>query len=297
MNSPGDRAVFHFVDQILELDPGRHPLGVKHVTPGDTFVRPTAGGEPALLSCIIGEALGQLGAWNVMAAKDFSVRPVAGVVGEVVITGEAAVGDSILLDTRIDSVTDDAVFYHAIATVDGTEVLRLENTLGPLLPMEQFNDPDELRERFGRIHCPGAPAEAPKLEGDPAVPFDMSFDEILSLESGKEATAVRQVSGREAFLADHFPKKPVLPLSLLLESLLQLGQKLLVEDGGARFVPTGARKVKMTRFVEPGSSLVAKIRVVERSAQNALLKFRCEVDGGRVCVGEAKYSTGARENR
>ncbi len=288
--------MFHFVDQILELDPGRHALGVKHVTPGDTFVRPTAGGEPALLSCIIGEALGQLGAWNVMAAKDFSMRPVAGVVGEVVITGEATVGDTVLLDTTIDSVTDDAVFYHAVASVDGTEVLRLENTLGPLLPMEQFNDPDELRERFERIHRPGAPTEAPQPDGDPAVPFDMSFDEILSLESGKETTAVRQVSGREAFLADHFPRKPVLPLSLLLESLLQLGQKLLVEDGGEGFVPTGARKVKMTRFVEPGSSLVAKIRVVERSAENALLKFRCEVDGGRVCVGEAVYSVAVGES-
>jgi 3-hydroxymyristoyl/3-hydroxydecanoyl-(acyl carrier protein) dehydratase len=288
--------VFHFVDQILELDPGRHALGVKHVTPGDTFVRPTAGGVPALLSCIIGEALGQLGAWNVMAANGFSVRPVAGVVGEVVITGEAAVGDSVLLDTTIDSLTDDAVFYHAIASVDGAEVLRLENTLGPLLPMEEFNDPEELRERFARIYCPGAPAETSRIDRDPAVRFDVSFDEILSLESGKEATAVRRVSGREAFLVDHFPKKPVLPLSLLLESLLQLGQKLLVEDGGAGFVPTGARKVKMTRFVEPGSSLVAKIRVVERSAENALLKFRCEVDGGRVCVGEARYSATVGES-
>jgi 3-hydroxymyristoyl/3-hydroxydecanoyl-(acyl carrier protein) dehydratase len=284
--------VFHFVDQILELDPGRHALGVKHVTPGDTFVRPTAGGESALLSCIIGEALGQLGAWNVMAAKDFSVRPVAGVVGEVVITGEAGIGDSVLLDTTIDSVTDDAVFYHAVASVDGTEVLRLENTLGPLLPMEQFNDPEELRERLARIHRPGVPTEVPQLNGDPAVPFDVSFDEILSLESGKEAIAVRQVSGREALFADHFPKKPVLPLSLLLESLLHLGQMLL-EDGSIRCVPTGVRKVKMSRFVEPGSSLVAKIRVVERSAKNALLKFRCEVDGGRVCVGEAEYSTAA----
>jgi len=288
--------VFHFVDQILELDPGRHALGVKHVTPGDTFVRPTAGGVPALLPCIIGEALGQLGAWNVMAANGFSVRPVAGVVGEVVITGEAAVGDSVLLDTTIDSLTDDAVFYHAIASVDGAEILRLENTLGPLLPMEEFNDPEELRERFARIYCPGAPAETSRIDRDPAVRFDVSFDEILSLESGKEATAVRRVSGREAFLADHFPKKPVLPLSLLLESLLQLGQKLLVEDGGAGFVPTGARKVKMTRFVEPGSSLVAKIRVVERSAENALLKFRCEVDGGRVCVGEARYSATVGES-
>ena len=288
--------MFHFVDQILELDPGRHALGVKHVTPGDAFVRPNADGVPTLLSCIIGEALGQLGAWSVMAAKDFVVRPVAGVVGEVAITGEAAVGDSVLLDTTIDSVTDDAVFYHAAASVDGATVLKLENALGPLLPMDQFNDPEEVRERFARIHRSRDLTEAPQTGEGATVPFDLSFDEMLSFEGGKEATAVRTVSGREAFLADHFPRKPVLPLSLLLESLLQLGQKLL-EGGDSRYVPTGARKVKMSRFVEPGNPLVAKVRVAERSAENALLKFRCEVDGDRVCVGQAEYSRVLGESR
>jgi len=273
--------VFHFVDQILELDPGRHALGLKHVTPGDAFVRPNAGGVPTLLSCIIGEALGQLGAWSVMAAKDFAVRPVAGVVGEVAITGEAVVGETVLLDTTIDSVTDDAVFYHAAASVDGAMVLRLENALGPLLPMEQFNDPEEVRERFARIHRSGDPSEAPQTGEGATVPFDLSFDEMLSFEGGKEAIAVRTVSGREAFLAE--------------QSLLQLGQKLL-EDGDSRYVPTGARNVKMSRFVEPGSSLVAKILVAERSAENALLKFRCEVDGDRVCVGQAVYSRALGES-
>jgi 3-hydroxymyristoyl/3-hydroxydecanoyl-(acyl carrier protein) dehydratase len=288
--------VFHFVDQIVELVPGRHGLGIKHVTPRDAFVRPDADGEPVLLSCIIGEALGQLGAWSVMAAKDFTVRPVAGVVGEVAIIGEAAVGDSVLLDTTIDSVTDDAVFYHATASVDGATVLRLENVLGPLLPMEQFNDPREMRERFAKIHVSGDGAEAVQTGEPSTTHYDVSFDEILSFESCKKATAVRTISGQEAFLRDHFPRKPVLPLSLLLESLLQLGQMLL-EDSGSPYVPTGARKVKMSRFVEPGSSLVAKVQVKDRSVENAQLRFRCEVDGERVCVGQVEYSAVFGGNR
>jgi 3-hydroxymyristoyl/3-hydroxydecanoyl-(acyl carrier protein) dehydratase len=288
--------VFHFVDRILELDPGRHALGVKRVTSSDCFVRPNDGGVQILLSSIVGEALGQLGAWSVLAAKEFAVRPVAGVVGEVAITGEAAVGDSILLDTTIDSMTDEAVYYHAEATVEGTTVVRLANALGPLLPLEDFNDPDEVRERFARLCRPDDPMTAPWTGNGAAEPFDLSFDEILSFEACEEATAVRTLSGGETFLADHFPRKPVLPLSLLLESLLQLGRKLL-EGGGVRYVPNGARKVKMSRFVEPGSSLLAKVRVAERNAENALLKFRCEVDGGRVCVGEAEYSAEFGESR
>lgn len=288
--------MFHFVDQILELDPGRHALGIKRVRTDEIFVRLNADGKATLLSCILGEALGQLGAWSVMAAKGFTVRPVAGVVGEVAISGEAAVGDSVLLDTTIDSVTDDAVFYHAAASVGGATVLRLENTLGPLLPMEQFNDPKEVRDRFARICHSGDSTGAPETGESAAAPFDLSFDEILSFESCKEATAVRALSGSEAFLRDHFPRKPVLPLSLLLESMLQLGQELL-EDSGFLYVPAGAQKVKMSRFVEPGSSLLAKVQVTERSAEKALMKFRCEVNGERVCVGQAEYRAFIGENR
>ncbi len=281
--------MFHFVDQILELDPGRHALGVKRVTSGDTFVRATVGGAPALLSCIIGEALGQLAAWSVMAANDFTLRPVAGIVGEVAIIGEAAVGDTIVLDTTIDSETDESVIYHAAATVDGETVLRLEDALGPMLPIEQFNDPDELRQRLVRIQRPEAPSEIPIAGSEATVPYDTSFDEVLSFEPGIQATAIRTLGQDEAYLADHFPRKPVLPLSLLLESLLQLGQNL-VDEGEPRYVPTGVRRVKMKRFVEPGSSLAVTIRVARRDAEEALLKFRCELDGVRVCVGDATFS-------
>ena len=280
--------VFHFVDQILELDPGGHALGLKHVTADDVFVDPSASGGAVLLPSIVGEALGQLGAWSVMAANDFTLRPVAGVVGAVTIVERAAIGDTILLDTTIESVTDDAVFYHAVASVGNKVILRLDETLGPLLPIEEFNDPAELRQRFSRIHQAGAAAGRPAIGGESATPFDPSFDEILSMKPGEEATAVGVLSGDEAYLADHFPRRPVLPLSLLLESLLDLGRRLLGDD---TLAPVSVRKVKMSRFVEPGDRLVANLRVVDRTDKCAVLRARCEVDGARVCVGEATFSS------
>ena len=164
--------MFYFVDQILELEPGRRALGVKHVTHEDVFVQTKASGGPILLSCIIGEALGQLGAWSAMAAREFAVRPVAGVVGEVAITGEAVVGSRILLDTTIDSMTDDAIVYHAAASVDGKIVLRLEDALGPLLPMEHFNDPHEVRERFAGLQGPAQSVDAERFTEGTTRPFD-----------------------------------------------------------------------------------------------------------------------------
>jgi 3-hydroxymyristoyl/3-hydroxydecanoyl-(acyl carrier protein) dehydratase len=280
--------VFHFVDQILECEPGRHALGLKHVTPSDSFVRAGSTGPRVLLSCIVGEALGQLGAWSAMAANGFTLRPVAGVVGEVSILGEARVGDSIRLETTIDSLTDDAVYYHAAASVDEEKILTLDRTLGPLLPLGDFDDPDELRGRYAAITSSDI-QRVGTSEAEPAAPVELSFDKILSWESGAEASALRQIPVEAPFFADHFPRKAVYPMSLLLESLLELGRELVAEDG-AELRPVRARNVKMSRFVEPGAELTATGKVVEREPESARLRFRCEVEGARVCVGEAEYA-------
>jgi 3-hydroxymyristoyl/3-hydroxydecanoyl-(acyl carrier protein) dehydratase len=279
--------VFHFVDQILECEPGRHALGLKHVTPADSFVRAGASGPRVLLSCIVGEALGQLGAWSAMAANGFTLRPVAGVVGEVSILGEARVGDSIRLETTIDSLTEEAVYYHAAAAVGDETILTLDRTLGPLLPLEEFDDPDELRARYDAISLSDTPTSR-SSEIATATPVELAFDRILSWEGGTEASALRRIPVEAPFFADHFPRKAVYPMSLLLSSLLELGRDLVSEDG-AELRPVRARNVKMSRFVEPGAELTATGKVVERDPESARLRFRCEVGGARVCVGEAEY--------
>jgi 3-hydroxymyristoyl/3-hydroxydecanoyl-(acyl carrier protein) dehydratase len=290
--------VFHFVDEILECEPGRRALGIKHVTPADSFVRTDTFGRRVLLPCIVGEALGQLGAWCAMAANGFTLRPVAGVVGDVAMLGTASVGDSILLSTTIDSLTDEAVYYHASATVGGEEILTLGDTLGPLLPIEDFDDPDELRARFATISDPGLRPQPPT--GVPAAPpARLGFDRILARESDREIRAVRTVSGDEPYLDDHFPRRPVLPLSLLLESLLQLGQELLNgeagESDGHRYLPIRAHRVKMRRFVEPGETVEATVRVKERNPSSARLGFDCAVGSGRACVALADYTVATPE--
>jgi 3-hydroxymyristoyl/3-hydroxydecanoyl-(acyl carrier protein) dehydratase len=291
-----DIGVFHFVDQILELKPAEHALGLKHVTPEDAFLERSTPGAPTLLSCIVGEALGQLGAWTVMAANDFTLRPVAGVVGAVEILGEARVGDTVLLDTTIDEVRDDRVVYHARASVNATEILRLRDSLGPLLPLDQFDHADALRERFDRIRSEphGQPRTAPAGSTIPAdVPEPVLFDEIVDWNPGREAVAVKHIAEHWAFFEDHFPRRRMFPLSLLLESLLQLGQRLLDENPatGPGLRPVRVRNMKMSRFVEPGQSLTARVRVDRRTDDLARLRFRCEVEAERVCIGQAEYAT------
>src|SRR6187402_3429581 len=55
------------------------------------------------------------------------------------------------------------------------------------------------------------------------------IDRFTSFESGKSATAVKNLSLAEDHFADHFPGFPVMPASLILEGLAQTGGILVGE--------------------------------------------------------------------
>lgn len=55
------------------------------------------------------------------------------------------------------------------------------------------------------------------------------IDRFIEFESGKQATAIKNVSLAEEHLHDHFPGYPVMPASLILEGLAQTGGLLVGE--------------------------------------------------------------------
>ena len=55
------------------------------------------------------------------------------------------------------------------------------------------------------------------------------IDRFVSFESGKSATAVKNLSLAEDHFADHFPGFPVMPAPLILEGLAQTGGILVGE--------------------------------------------------------------------
>jgi len=288
---------FLFVDQILELESGKRVVGIKHVTAHDSYLKPGKNGSTQLLSCIVGEALGQLGAWCVMHANNFTQRPVAGVVGEVNIYNEVYLGDSILLETVIDSLNDEAVFYHSTATVKGEIVCTLNNALGPLLPMQDFNDPAEVKRQFNMIYRPGNIPTLPASHLNPALKAPVTqpivFDKIIAWEKGKQAVAQKNISLIAPYFDDHFARKPVFPLSLLLECKLQLAYDFIAElfdtDINSLFSSITLRKVKMSDFVSPGQIVTTTLSLKEKSENSVILSFQSHSNDKRICVAEAEF--------
>lgn len=281
---------FLFVDRIMQLSPGTLVRGVKHITRDDRYLCRDEQGQLCFIPSLIGEALGQLAAWNVMVSNGFTQRPVAGLASSARVFRPAYVGETLLLESVIDSLDETAVQYHSVARVADEIVFTIDGALGPLLPMEDFIDTAEVRRQFAEINRPGEwpPKEQPAEEllepiDLPTVP--MFFDRILTSEPGVQLCAEKRVSRAAGYFPDHFPNKPVLPMTVLLECKLNLAQEFLKRAHFAKHYKINEmRKIKMNEFVYPGDIVVCYLTVKRHDASELILNYRSEVDGKRVCV-------------
>lgn len=284
---------FLFVDRILQLVPGEIVRGIKHITRDDTYLCRTDEDKLCFMPSLIGETLGQLAAWNVMACNNFSHRPVAGVVSSACLHRPAYVGETLLLECTIDSLDDAAVQYHSVARVGDEVVFSIDGALGPLLPMTDFIDSNVVRRQFDEINRPGAwpviPAQHEPFDGfsnDNIVAMTpMLFDRILNCEPGVRLSAEKRITRAAPFFPDHFPNKPVLPMTVLLECKLNLAREFLARAQYDRtYHVCEMRKIKMNVFVHPGDTLISHLTVKQHDEETLILNFRSEVDGRRVCV-------------
>jgi 3-hydroxyacyl-[acyl-carrier-protein] dehydratase len=80
----------------------------------------------------------------------------------------------------------------------------------------------------------------------------------LEFESGRRATAIKNVTLAEEHLHDHFPGAPLMPNSLVIEGLAQCGGLLVGEHGGFE-QPVVLAKVSRAAFhfqTVPGDTLI-----------------------------------------
>ena len=108
------------------------------------------------------------------------------------------------------------------------------------------------------------------------------IDRIVELKPGANITAVKSLSLAEEYLQDHFPRFPVMPGVLMLESMFQASAWLVrkSEDFAHSMVLLKeARNVKYAEFVEPGQTLRVHGEIVRQDAETTHLKTAGTVDG------------------
>ena len=233
-------SAFSFVDRITEFTPGKGARGIFHV-PANVRDFP---------ACLVAEAVGQLAAWVSMEHIDYRGRPVAALAFETRFLGDVAPGDNIDLSVVIDDADDDAVSYRGWAEVNGKRVIELNDCLGPMLPVADFDAPEALRERFALLRGMGAPADRFHGVASPSVA-------TVEHVPGQSMRAKLKVPASAPFFADHFPRRPVFPATLLLNSQIALATTLAGEaDAGSNcLAPSRMTHVKMRAFIVPGQEV------------------------------------------
>ncbi|MDI1353007.1 MAG: hydroxymyristoyl-ACP dehydratase [bacterium] len=288
---------FLFVDRIVHSVPGELIRGIKHITRDDSYLTYDEQQRTCFIPSLIGETLGQLAAWNVMQHNEFTLRPVAGVVANAYLHRPAYLGETLLLESFIDAIDDKAVQYHSVARVGKELVFSIDGALGPLLPMGDFIAPETIRQQFAQIY---RPVDLPldhwandaldtmnssllDVQGPTIAP--MMFDRIIASMPGSSLIAEKKISSSAAYLPDHFPNKPVLPMTVLLECKLHLARTFLSEaDFATDYQVSEFRKIKMNDFVLPGDVIRCYVKVKQHSTEELILTYRSEVNGKRVCV-------------
>jgi len=112
------------------------------------------------------------------------------------------------------------------------------------------------------------------------------LDRVTAIDPGKSITAIKTLTLSEEYLADHFPRFPVMPGVLMLESMTQAAAwtiRLGEDFAHSIVVLRSAKNVKYGDFVEPGKVLTVNAEVL--SQDGALTKVKATgTVGGRTSL-------------
>lgn len=112
------------------------------------------------------------------------------------------------------------------------------------------------------------------------------LDRVVAIDPGKSITAIKGLSLSEEYLADHFPRFPVMPGVLMLEAMTQAAAwtiRLGEDFAHSIVVLRSARNVKYGDFVEPGKVLTVTAEVLSQDETTTKIKASGTV-GGRTSL-------------
>lgn len=126
-------------------------------------------------------------------------------------------------------------------------------------------------------------------------PFIM-IDKILEVDPGKEALAVKNVSGNDIFFLGHFPEVAIMPGVAIIEAMAQTAiilfavgsEKETTEKKPIYFL--GSVKARFHHPVVPGDQLKIKVVNVKSLSTGAYVTAEAVVDENKVAEAELAFS-------
>jgi 3-hydroxymyristoyl/3-hydroxydecanoyl-(acyl carrier protein) dehydratase len=155
--------------------------------------------------------------------------------------------------------------------------------------VQEFDAPEVLRERLRLLCAAGAPGG--RFHG-------VALPELVALDgvAGQSARALLQVPQAAPFFADHFPRRPVFPATLLLDSQIRLALDLArAAIGTPASTPLSPRRmthVKMRSFIAPGQTVELGAELAAAAGDAGTIRLSATVDGRVVATARLDVAAG-----
>jgi UDP-3-O-[3-hydroxymyristoyl] N-acetylglucosamine deacetylase / 3-hydroxyacyl-[acyl-carrier-protein] dehydratase len=123
-------------------------------------------------------------------------------------------------------------------------------------------------------------------------PF-LFLDRIISLEQGKRATGVKNLTAEDYFFRGHFPGRPVMPGVLIVEALAQAGGVMMLapqENRGKLAFFLAANNIKFRKTVLPGDQLMLEVEAGRIKSKTGQVFGKAYVDGKLVAEAELMFA-------
>jgi 3-hydroxyacyl-[acyl-carrier-protein] dehydratase len=125
-------------------------------------------------------------------------------------------------------------------------------------------------------------------------PFLM-IDRVLELEPGKEALAVKNISGNDIFFLGHFPEKAIMPGAAIIEAMAQTSIVLFASDKKQEadkkpLYYFGSVKARFFHPVVPGDQLRIKVVNVKSLPNVVYVSGEAFVEDKKVSEAELVFS-------
>lgn len=139
------------------------------------------------------------------------------------------------------------------------------------------------------MSLPPAASLAPLIDPAQNLPHGPGFrfvSRVTRLEAGVAGAGAWDISGTEAFFADHFPGRPVVPGVLMGEALAQLSGIIAFADSPGRQAGIAALDLRFTRPVVPPNTVEMETTVLDRIGPLTRFAVKAQVGGKTVAKGE-----------
>ena len=122
------------------------------------------------------------------------------------------------------------------------------------------------------------------------------IDRVLHVEPGKEATAIKNISGNDIFFLGHFPEQAIMPGAAIIEAMAQTSIVLFASgksqetDGEKPLYFLGSVKARFHHPVVPGDQLKIKVLNVKTLPNGAYVSAEASVDDRKVSEADLVFS-------